>query len=42
MAKGTGLGLYICRQIVEAQGGRISAQSVPGLGSTFRYTLPHT
>jgi signal transduction histidine kinase len=39
--KGTGLGLYICRQLVEAQGGRISAQSVPGLGSTFRYTLPH-
>jgi signal transduction histidine kinase len=41
-AKGTGLGLYICRQLVEAQGGRISAQSVPGVGSTFRYTVPHT
>jgi signal transduction histidine kinase len=41
-AKGTGLGLYICKQIVEAQGGRISARSVAGMGSTFRFTVPHT
>lgn len=37
---GTGLGLSIAREFIEAQGGRISAESVPGKGSTFSFTLP--
>ncbi|MEA2687266.1 MAG: hypothetical protein QOE93_2461, partial [Actinomycetota bacterium] len=37
---GSGLGLYIARGLVEAHGGRISAESRLGHGSTFSFTLP--
>jgi signal transduction histidine kinase len=37
---GAGLGLSICKGIVEAHGGQIGATSEPGSGSTFTFTLP--
>ena len=37
---GVGLGLTICRGIVEAHGGRIWAENRPGGGAVFRFTLP--
>lgn len=40
--QGAGLGLYIVRGIVESHGGKVWAESVPGAGARFVFTLPTT
>jgi K+-sensing histidine kinase KdpD len=39
---GAGLGLIICRKIIEQHNGRIWAENNPGCGSTFAFTLPNS
>lgn len=39
-AQGAGLGLAVCRRLVEMQGGRVWAEPRPGGGAAFRFTLP--
>ena len=38
--KGTGLGLYISKSIIEAHGGKIWAENNKGKGATFTFSLP--
>lgn len=39
-AGGFGIGLFQCKTIVDAHGGKIEVQSTEGIGTTFKMTLP--